>query len=426
MPGDSAQPEKLANEQTAGTADVVIGVLSHNSGGLPDDAPRCALEAFTTAYPDRRAIVIHAHGGSREPTPESESPPVLDEKGCLQVSYAVPPAQRISPDYYGVPGKANGVRAILDLAIRMNASACAIVDSSTSTPTGEWIPSLIRQVLDSGVDLVLPDYIRHKYEGTILNGILYPLGRALYGKRLHPPIAGSYALSAKLMSHLASQPWPPATATSSGADAWITVQTLCGNFRVAEVSLGQSTLRPRDPPPEVSTILTQILGSVFAEMTRSSACWQHIRGSQPVPSAGPRLPPLPDPAPVDPAPMWQSFRLGYKNLQDIYSLVLPPGTMMELNRMSRGVPDSLHFDDALWARVVYDFALAWRMRILDRTHLLAALTPLYLGWVAAWIHAVRDASPAEVRNRIETLCMAYEAQKSYLIARWRWPDRFNP
>jgi hypothetical protein len=32
-------------------------------------------------------------------------------------------------------------------------------------------------------------------------------------------------------------------------------------------------------------------------------------------------------------------------------------------------------------------------------------------------------SPA---RRLESLSLAYEAGKSYLVSRWRWPDRFNP
>jgi len=31
-----------------------------------------------------------------------------------------------------------------------------------------------------------------------------------------------------------------------------------------------------------------------------------------------------------------------------------------------------------------------------------------------------------VEERIEALCLRFEAEKPYLIARWRWPDRFTP
>ncbi len=214
--------------------------------------------------------------------------------------------------------------------------------------------------------------------------------------------------------------------TSSDADAWVTVQTLCGGFRLAEASLGPRALRPHDPAPDTSSILTQALGSIFLEMNRSAGYWQRTRGSQAVPMSGTCFDPVADPAPIDPAPMVQSFRLGYQNLQDIYRVILPPATLVELKRMSLQPPDAFHFDDMLWARVVYDFALAWRERAIDRNHLLGALTPLYLGWVAYWVRVVRDEGPAEVQARTEALCSAYEAQKSYLISRWRWPDRFNP
>ena len=35
--------------------------------------------------------------------------------------------------------------------------------------------------------------------------------------------------------------------------------------------------------------------------------------------------------------------------------------------------------DSLWARVVYDAAVAYRNRVLPRDHVLKAFTPLYLG-----------------------------------------------
>ncbi|MES1261633.1 MAG: hypothetical protein ABUS49_07855, partial [Acidobacteriota bacterium] len=198
------------------------------------------------------------------------------------------------------------------------------------------------------------------------------------------------------------------------------------DFAVAEASLGPRVLSQKEPAPEVSTILAQALSSVFTEMNRTATVWQRVRGSRPVPVFGPLFDPVAEPAPVDPQPMIQSFRLGYQNLQDLYRLILPPASLMDLKRMALYAPDAFVCDDMAWARVIYDFALAWRARVIDRDHLLRALTPLYLGWAASWVRAIRDAGPKEARDRTETLCMAYEAQKPYLISRWRWPDTFNP
>jgi len=82
--------------------------------------------------------------------------------------------------------------------------------------------------------------------------------------------------------------------------------------------------------------------------------------------------------------------------------------------------------DETWARIVYDFVLAYRLRTINRDQMLRALTPIYLGWVASYALELENASPEAVEQRLERLCLAYENTKSYLIARWRWPDRFNP
>lgn len=413
------------------TADIVVGILSHNSADTIGAIIRDAQASLATCFPGRRGVVVLADGGSKDGTQEQASlaaaeRSVADKDGFVQIAYTIYTAQKISPETFGVPGKANGVQAIFGAAAGLNASACAIVDSTVGIPAQESIACLLRPILEKEIDLVAPCYARHKYEGPILNGLVYPLTRALYSRRIHQPIGGDYAVSGKLMAFLAGQPWPDGGTSSSDADAWIMVQTLVGGFRLAEAWLGHRTIRHHDPAPDTSSLLKQALGSIFLEMNETAGYWQRTRGSQAVPLFGSRVEAPADPPSVDPGPMLQSFRLGYENLQDIYRVILPPATLVELKRMSLRSVETFRFDDTLWARVVYDFALAWRARAIDRDHLLGALTPLYLGWVASWVSAVRDEGPDEVQRRIEALCTAWETQKNYLISRWRWPDRFNP
>jgi hypothetical protein len=51
--------------------------------------------------------------------------------------------------------------------------------------------------------------------------------------------------------------------------------------------------------------------------------------------------------------------------------------------------------------------------------------PLYLGWLASFILQVRDLDAGGVDQRVEDLALAFEAQKPYLISRWRWPERLR-
>jgi hypothetical protein len=80
--------------------------------------------------------------------------------------------------------------------------------------------------------------------------------------------------------------------------------------------------------------------------------------------------------------------------------------------------------DALWTRIVYDFILAYRLHTINRGHLLGALTPLYLAWVAS--HIILASGGTHPEQHIQEQAATFESDKAYLVSRWRWPDRFNP
>jgi hypothetical protein len=126
--------------------------------------------------------------------------------------------------------------------------------------------------------------------------------------------------------------------------------------------------------------------------------------------------------------MLDSFRLAYSNLQEIWSLVLPPNSLLGLKKLSLTPAAEFRMPDALWARIVFDFILAYRLRTINRGHLMGALTPLYLAWVASHLRLASIPAPYGLspEAHVEALAAAFEADKPYLVSRWRWPDRFNP
>jgi hypothetical protein len=105
---------------------------------------------------------------------------------------------------------------------------------------------------------------------------------------------------------------------------------------------------------------------------------------------------------------------------------MPPQTLLDLRRLAARPTAEFRFPDALWAHVVFNFALAHRARSMNRDHLAAAFTPLYLAWFGAFVAECSGADAGAVEARIDKLCLVFEEQKPYVIARWRSPDRFNP
>ena len=51
--------------------------------------------------------------------------------------------------------------------------------------------------------------------------------------------------------------------------------------------------------------------------------------------------------------------------------------------------------ESLCARIVFDFLLAHRLRTINRGHLLGALIPLYLAWVASHFNIIASGSDPE-------------------------------
>ena len=50
----------------------------------------------------------------------------------------------------------------------------------------------------------------------------------------------------------------------------------------------------------------------------------------------------------------------------IWSLVLPPATLFELRKAVSPGSEQFRIPDELWARIIYDFALAHRLRTINR------------------------------------------------------------
>ena len=88
------------------------------------------------------------------------------------------------------------LRMILEQALQVRARACLVLDASLTSMAPDWVAQLVRPILDEEFDTAVPCFARHKLDGGISNGIVYPLTRALYGKRVRQSLGSVSALPA--------------------------------------------------------------------------------------------------------------------------------------------------------------------------------------------------------------------------------------
>ena len=306
-------------------------------------------------------------------------------------------------------------------ALTHGASACLLLGHESQSLQPEVLRSLAHTVLSGDADLCTPHYDLSPREGLVNSAMLYPLSRALYNAQPRYPLAIDMGCSLRMIERLSGAAQRISGNAQAEALLWPVSEAAAGNLRIVEVPGGTRTL----PIPDVSdlnSLLAQIAGSLFADIEAKASFWQRSRPNQAPLTASPSTPGLDGPAETQ--PLIDSFRVAYTNLAEIWSLVIPPQSLLGLKKLAVLDPPSFRMPPSLWARILYDFVLAFRLRTLNRGHLLGALTPLYLAWVASHLLAIESGVPPE--QHVEETAAALELEKPYFVSRWRWPDRFNP
>lgn len=425
MPEAAAAAETVQERMAAlGKVDLVVGIASFNNAGTIGHVVEAARNGLAHHFSAARAVIVNADGGSADGTPEKVRQACGGE-GLLQLSYPVYKTEELSAPQLGLAGRSRALHAIFEAVRTLEAKGCAILEPDLRSTAPEWTDALLRPLVDQQCDLVAPEYLRHKFEGLIGKAVIYPLTRALYGKRIRHPMGGDCGYSAKLIAHYLTQDSWTKDAAGGGVEIWLTTRAICGRFGICQARLGPR-IREEEPRMDLSELLARLLGPLFQAMERDVVFWQRVRGSEAIPVLGEAALPAAETAAADAHKLIDSFRLGYQNLIGVWGLVLSPATLLELKRVARMDAEQFRLPDETWVRAIYDFALGHRLRVINREHLLRAMTPLYLGWVASFVLEMREADPAEVERRLERLCLTYESNKPYLISRWRWPERFTP
>lgn len=382
-----------------------------------------ALAGLSTSYTVGIALPMEVAAMYQETT--QNRPDTLPLFPLSFFGYTIPASNSATLPWLGQALTTDALIAFADKAAArastvLGAEACG----SPEFLTLERISLLLEPCIEGGIDLVMPLYTTPAYDDLLNKAILYPLTRALYGRRIRYPLASEFQLSSKLMYCMRGRTGKDSL-LQAGRLLWLGSTAAQNHLKICQVYVGARSPQNYDGI-ELSDALAQMAGGLFLDMEDNAMAWQRVRGSTEVPTFGVFEAPPESLKAMDVRRMVEAFQLGVRNLHEIWSLILPPATLLDLKKLSLLAPDDFRMSDGLWARIVYDFALAHRLRNVHRTHLFGALKPLYLGWVASYVNDVSREGTAVAEERVETLARVFEAEKSYLVSRWRWPDRFHP
>jgi hypothetical protein len=395
-----------------GSAELVIGVPTAKPSPSLDGvaaAVRAGLQAHFAGY---SAAVVRVDPAAAE-EPDAAPTQAFGEIPLVRIRPAHAtggPLVEIRHD--------EAVATTLAAGQALGARAIILLNPEITSLTGDWLGGLGGPVLADDCGVVVPVYQGGRYEGTLTHALVVPLVRTLFGKRLARPLAEEFGCSGKAAAFLLEQNVWETDLGRNGIEFWIPAAAMAEGLAIGQAALGPRRIPAPSQPTPLGEIVGRTAGSLFAIAERYETLWLERAGSETVPLVGPPPEPQPGPAP-DPERMLGGFQQGVRDLYPVWERILAPETLSDVLALGEYATGEFRFPDGLWTRVVYDFLLSYRARVVYRSHVAQSLAPLYLGRVASVIYETRSRPPDAVAKVTERLCQVFEDWKPYLVDRWR-------
>jgi len=388
-------------------ADILVGIPCYNNESTIVHVIRMVSHGIDLHYPDRKAVIMIADGGSTDDT--------RDRASEFQLK---PWQEKLVTIYRGIGGKGTALRAIFESAWQLEVKVCACVDSDLRSINPDWVKYLLEPVLDKGYEFGSPVYSRYKYDGTITNNVVYNLVRALYGKRIRQPIGGDFAFSGRLAKHYLEQDVWGTDIARFGIDIWMTTNALVTGAKVCQSNLGVKIHDAKDPAEALGPMFRQVCGTLFSLMEEHEAFWKPILGSEEVPIFGMKEFLEPDAITVNQPRMVREFQEGKRLFGTLWEEIFSQEVARALDEISRLSPDAFLFPVEIWVKLIYELAVKYRQLPAHHMRLLSLMTPLYLARVASFINRTRDMNSRQAEEVVEEQARVFEEHKDYLLELW--------
>ncbi len=378
--------------------DVVVGIPSFNNASTIRYVAETAAEGILKFF-DGKGVIINSDGGSTDGTKEAF------------MSSDTKEIQKISFVYRGVPGKGSAMRAVFELASRVDAKAIVFLDSDLRSVQPWWVERLAKPIVMDLADYVSPYYIRHKYDATITNHICYPMTAMLYGKKIRQPIGGDFGVGKKAYELYLVAPdnvWESNVARF-GIDIWMTTMAVANGLRVMQAALGAKVHDVKDPGKHLGPMFRQVVSTLFALMVDFEHVWKDVKGVEEVEIYGDMPEVELEEIVVDLENLVAKAKDGVKQYRTKLESFIKKELLDEVEES--GI---LNVDE--WIEIVFHFAKKFK-RTRDE-EIVDMMVPMYFARVAGFVKSTQDLTTDEAEKVVEEQLSEFVSKKDYLMSIW--------
>jgi glycosyltransferase involved in cell wall biosynthesis len=388
-------------------ADILVGIPCYNNEKTIPHVIQMVTHGLDKYYRDFRNVIFIADGGSTDDTREA-----------AQEFQAKPWQEKVVSIYRGPAGKGTALRSVFEAARTLQVRACAVVDADLRSITSDWIQYLLDPVVNRGYQFVSPVYLRHKYDATITNNIVYNLTRALYGKRIRQPIGGDFAFSKEVAKFYANQDVWDTDVARYGIDIWMTTTAITQNFKLCQSNLGVKIHDAKDPGQHLGPMFRQVVYILFALMEHLENHWKPIKGSEPVETFGHKNSIEPEPVSVDLEGMIEKFKTGFQQFSPLWKEIFCAECFAEIQKVSEQDTGDFQLSTSVWVQILYELAATFHAWKRNRFKIIEVVTPLYYARVASFVRKTWDMTSEAAEEVVEEQALQFEKHKDYLLKAW--------
>ena len=408
----------LRQLMSVGEVDLLVAIPSYNHAATIVQTVHAVEESLRQNFIRERAVILNVDGGSRDATREEflrcAEPKSAGQKGLASLRTV----HRISSAYGTSPSSGMALRSAVAAADLLRAKACAVISPGTANVTASWVANLLRPVYREQFDFVAPLYSRSRFSGLLARDLLYPMSRAVFGRRVREVYADEWGFSGRLASKCLEQSVWNEEAVRARPEGWMAITAMCQDFRCCQNFLGPKVAPAPGTSPDLVDAIRQTVGNLFWCMDVNHPQWAGRTGSLAVPTFGPEHELSEDGVPANPEKIFELFRSGVSELEPILSRILTPDTNAQIKAISLLDAERFRYSAELWVKTVYEFAGSYHRAVLNRDHLVQALVPLYRGRLYSYVLEHANSSAEMIEKDSEIVSEEFERQKPYLIERW--------
>ncbi|MBU0567055.1 glycosyltransferase [bacterium] len=399
----------LLNPDKVKKADIVVGIPSYNEADSISFPTEVASKGLKKYFGEKTSCIINVDNSS----PDNTKDAFLNTKTDVSKIY-------ISTGE-DTKGKGRNLRNLFSAALELQAEAIVVVDADLKSITPHWIRAL-GEPLYQNYDYVCPIYIRHKYDGTITNNIVYPMLRTLYGIRVRQPIGGDFGVSGKLArAYMVEKCWDDENVLNFGIDIWMTIVAIARRFNVCQTFLGSPKIhRVKDPGTQLGPMFTQVISTLFQTMVDLEYLWKYVHKSQPGQIYGFGLGENEQPPPVEvnKERLFGKFKEGFSKYKRIWGIILPQDHYNQVKKLLNLSAETFYFPSDFWARILFNAAVAFKNDLIQSKLLSESLIPFYFARTLSFVNKTEQMDTKEAEEYLEEISRVFENEKGYLVEIW--------